>query len=416
MPADRLRVEYNTLNNLSKAFLQEAQDTEQLVQRLTQAAEQLYSTGWSGRAADSFYKEAAEVMFPAMSKLGTILQDVGDLITACLKIYYESELEVAKLFHKETTGGSAKAKQGYDPNEGVKAFWSAFGNRWLKIGADEVKSKIMSGILGPTGMIISAPGLIKTLTNAYHENGGGGLGILGAVNVFNPVSHLMEAAYTADQELDKAFYLDQLGDHQAAMKHFTQGGEAFADTTKAAVDTAMTAVDGAKMISKHLGGDTPPSNKGEPPGDGSHGSNSNPANTLVGESTSQMRRDAARLIGESDNHPLKFLLDEDGNFKGPTRGVPHDELINFPDRVQMGHIISSKSGQPEKIMLQGAWDNQFNRITIEKPHSGVYAENVAVDIGGVAVDITTAKFWEKLGWLPEGTVSSAPQITFFSVP
>src|SRR5439155_7771911 len=122
MPADRLRVEYNPLNNLSQAFLKESEDIEQLVERLTQAAEQLYSTGWSGRAADSFYKEAAEVAFPVMSKLGSILQETGDLIMACMKVFYESEQEVGKLFRKQ---GGISSGQGHDPHMAVKVFWSS---------------------------------------------------------------------------------------------------------------------------------------------------------------------------------------------------------------------------------------------------------------------------------------------------
>jgi WXG100 family type VII secretion target len=433
MPADRLRVEYNILNNLAKSLGQESHDIEQLTERLTRAAEQLYQAGWSGRAADSFYKEAAEVAFPATSKLGTLLQEVGEVIVACLKIYYEADQQVGNLFHKEMPGAAA-GKQSYDPNEGVKAFWSAFGNRWLKIGADTAKSTAMNAVLGPMGMILGGPSLGQAMAKAYKENGGGALGVLGMVNVFNPVSHLMESAYTADQELGQAFFLDKVGDHAGAMKHFTQGGEAFADTTKAAVDTGMTAAGGAKMVKGFLGEEPVPTGKGEP-GEGApsetsmHGSDEsvgtkggeepgapqNPTNTLIGESTSQMRRDAAKVIGETENHPLKFLLDDEGKFK-PTKGLTHAELADNPDLVQMGHIVSNKSGQPERIMLQGAWENQFNAITAEKPRMGTYVENVAVDIGGVAVDIKTAKFWESIGWLPEGTVGSAPQITFFTTP
>jgi hypothetical protein len=126
-----------------------------------------------------------------------------------------------------------------------------------------------------------------------------------------------------------------------------------------------------------------------------------------------MREEAAKMIDRAQDHPLKFLLDSNGKFKS-SHGLKHDELINRPDVVEMGHFISKSSGQPERIMLQGAWENQYLRIMIEKPKSGIYAENVAVEIGGIAVDIKTAKFWEDINRIPKGTVDTAARITFYS--
>jgi RHS repeat-associated protein len=132
--------------------------------------------------------------------------------------------------------------------------------------------------------------------------------------------------------------------------------------------------------------------------------------TLVGSSRSQMRRAAQRIIGADPNHPLRFLLDSNGRFKA-TRGVTHDALIDSPDRVQMGHIRSNKAGGPERLMLQGAWENQRNAVTLERPRiHGFVEDQPAIDIGGIAVEQKTAEFWEKIGWLPAGTVHSAPRV------
>jgi hypothetical protein len=105
------------------------------------------------------------------------------------------------------------------------------------------------------------------------------------------------------------------------------------------------------------------------------------------------------------------LLDAKGKFKS-TKGLSHAELANSPDLVQMGHIISKKSGQAEQIMLQGAWENQFNAITAEKAGLETFVENVAVDIGGIAVDLKTAKAWESFGYLAKGTVDAAKRLVF----
>jgi len=136
------------------------------------------------------------------------------------------------------------------------------------------------------------------------------------------------------------------------------------------------------------------------------------SSTLIGSNTASFRRDAEALIANTKDHPLKFLLDETGHFK-PTKGLKHSELFERPDLVQMGHIESKKSGQPERIVLQGAWENQSNNITIEHPgKKGSYAENTAIDIGRVAVETRTAIAWEKYGYIPAGTVAHAKKLAF----
>lgn len=133
--------------------------------------------------------------------------------------------------------------------------------------------------------------------------------------------------------------------------------------------------------------------------------------TLVGRTTDAFRRDAARKIHATENHPLSFLLTPEGKFKTTSR-MKHSELIDSPDLVQMGHIVSKKSGEPERIMLQGAWFNQFNALTAERPRMGTWVENVAIDIGGIAVDLRTAKVWEAEGLLSKGTVDASKRVVF----
>jgi RHS repeat-associated protein len=131
---------------------------------------------------------------------------------------------------------------------------------------------------------------------------------------------------------------------------------------------------------------------------------------LVGSSRRQMRDAAAKKIASDPNHPLRFLLDEKGKFKEQS-GLTHAELADRPEIAQMGHIQSNKTGGKERLMLQGAWENQFNNVTIESPHvGGAVLDQTAVEIGGIAVDLKTAKFWEEIEFLMPGTVVAAPRI------
>jgi Bacterial toxin 5 len=135
---------------------------------------------------------------------------------------------------------------------------------------------------------------------------------------------------------------------------------------------------------------------------------SNPT-TLIGQTTREMRREAAKLIADTEGHPLKFLLNKDNEFRS-SHGRDHSYLINHPELVQMGHILSKKSGHPERIMLQGAWENQLLGTSVEHPSRGHFVENAAIDIKGIAVDRRTAQFWEDNHFLDKGTVESAKPI------
>jgi RHS repeat-associated protein len=132
---------------------------------------------------------------------------------------------------------------------------------------------------------------------------------------------------------------------------------------------------------------------------------------LVGSSKSQMRRAAQKIIAADPEHELNFLLGPNKKFKSQLGLTEHFNLADRPDLVQMGHITSDKAGGVERLMLQGAWENQFNNVTVEMSHvGGVVLDQPAVSIGGIAVDLQTAKFWESIGWLKPGTVQNAPMI------
>ena len=139
----------------------------------------------------------------------------------------------------------------------------------------------------------------------------------------------------------------------------------------------------------------------------------NSGKVLVGTSSRSFRKSAERLIAGNKNHPLRFLLNKAGRFKR-TWGRRHSTLINRPDLVQMGHVVSKKSGEKEMMVLQNAWLNQFDNVTIEgaKGMGSFVGGNRALDIGGIAVEYRTAVLWEEAGLLAKGTVAKALEIIF----
>ena len=130
---------------------------------------------------------------------------------------------------------------------------------------------------------------------------------------------------------------------------------------------------------------------------------------FVGMSNSQARRRFQKTIVNDPDHLLKCLLNDKGKFF-KTRGLSHAELLDNPLLVQMGHSTTRASGAPERLILQGAYENQLQALTIERASIGGFVEQNAIDIGGIAVDISTAEKLERFGFLPAGTVESAPVI------
>jgi RHS repeat-associated protein len=132
---------------------------------------------------------------------------------------------------------------------------------------------------------------------------------------------------------------------------------------------------------------------------------------FVGKSESQMRRTGAKLLRQSTDPALatlkEKLLDDSGKFKG-TRGKSHDVLADSPDLLEMGHVGSAKAGG-KRVVLQSAWINQFDRVTVET-FRGRHVENEAVGIGPFGIEKRTAQMFEDLGWIPKGTVSSAQRV------
>jgi hypothetical protein len=135
-----------------------------------------------------------------------------------------------------------------------------------------------------------------------------------------------------------------------------------------------------------------------------------PTRAFVRATVTQMRRDAERIIASDRNHILRFLLDPNTNKFKRTRGLKHSELIDDPTLVQMGHVESAKLGGREMVVLQGAWENQIQNITVEMKAGVAVLSVPLIDLGGLPVHKPTAIWWEVLGLVPPGTVGNAPTV------
>lgn len=125
----------------------------------------------------------------------------------------------------------------------------------------------------------------------------------------------------------------------------------------------------------------------------------------------RFRRDVARKIKSQEDHPLDFLLDQDGSLRSRRRKM--DEMPEAP-AGDAGHMKSKKAlddTEPDRLAVEDPDFNAMANETVESKTTFSYVEKGedAVLIGGVPVDKRTAETWERLGKLDEGTVANAPK-------
>jgi putative RNase toxin 5 of polymorphic toxin system len=124
----------------------------------------------------------------------------------------------------------------------------------------------------------------------------------------------------------------------------------------------------------------------------------------------QFRTYVLRKLQAEPNNPLRFLLNANGTDFKTASSRAHSELINNPDVWEAGHITSDKLGGT-RLMIQSAWENQVQNISVEHTRvGGAVLDNPVIEVGGFPVAKTTVKWWEQAGRLPAGTAERAPVI------
>ncbi|WP_046863589.1 polymorphic toxin type 5 domain-containing protein [Microvirga massiliensis] len=117
----------------------------------------------------------------------------------------------------------------------------------------------------------------------------------------------------------------------------------------------------------------------------------------------------AKIIARGEAHPLSFLVDLEAKNWKARHGSRRKNSKEDDVAVQAGHLISFKSGAPERLALEDADYNQEKNYTIECQRAGGIVITTAVSIEGIPVESATAQMWDRLGVLKtKGLVKSAP--------
>ncbi len=136
------------------------------------------------------------------------------------------------------------------------------------------------------------------------------------------------------------------------------------------------------------------------------------AKQRTGAQDAFMRWALARILG-TPGHPLEFLVDPTTKDWHSRLGSRHRKALKNEQfsPVQAGHLVSFhglEEAAHERLALQDADDNQEQNYTIETSGRRGIVVATAVEIGGVPVELRTARMWENVGVLkPPGTVAAA---------
>ena len=122
-----------------------------------------------------------------------------------------------------------------------------------------------------------------------------------------------------------------------------------------------------------------------------------------------MQSMAQRILG-TPKHPLRFLVNPGTGWWWATS--PWAKAAQHHPAVQAGHGDSSwavrggAKGMRERLYIEDAGFNQTVANTLER--KGGIVGHTGVLIGGVPVELATARMWANLGLLPPSVLAKAP--------
>lgn len=99
MASETIQAQYDTLENIAKRFDVEADNAEQMVKNLSRIVKQLEGGGWKGDAANAFYAEMSEAVFPALSRLQGAFSSANATTNSIVQVIQLAEYEAANQFN-----------------------------------------------------------------------------------------------------------------------------------------------------------------------------------------------------------------------------------------------------------------------------------------------------------------------------
>ncbi len=98
MIANTIRANYQALDLFAKQFANGGDSTELVLNMLRTQVDDLRSGGWLGEAADDFYTEMEDAVFPSLTRLINGLHAAGDATNKVVATIQQGDEEASGLF------------------------------------------------------------------------------------------------------------------------------------------------------------------------------------------------------------------------------------------------------------------------------------------------------------------------------
>lgn len=97
--AGTTQVNYDDMNNIVKSLKAEEEVIMNLLKTTKSKADSLHGNQWIGEAADRFYNEMEQVVFPAMSRLARALGVGADVAQEIMNTIRQADEETQSFFN-----------------------------------------------------------------------------------------------------------------------------------------------------------------------------------------------------------------------------------------------------------------------------------------------------------------------------
>lgn len=95
--ADRVVVNFETLNTVSGQFQQQAEQVQQVINLLTPRMEDLRTGGWIGKGANAFYVEMDNLVLPTLIALKRALEETQDTLNRVSTDFSNADDEIGQI-------------------------------------------------------------------------------------------------------------------------------------------------------------------------------------------------------------------------------------------------------------------------------------------------------------------------------
>lgn len=95
--ADEIRGDYEQLQHVAQKFASQAQEIQQMSQKIKQGMAKLEGS-WEGRGSDSFFREMTQLVIPGITRLNKALAQAGQATAKIAQTLKQAEEEASNLF------------------------------------------------------------------------------------------------------------------------------------------------------------------------------------------------------------------------------------------------------------------------------------------------------------------------------